>query len=88
MRPRMNDAPAECRDSLERRSKIAYPEIRQREGVSRSPTTAVHSDDGALLARLPTLAFALGARLEPSLEKLRPEAARTIGVVRWKLNQR
>jgi hypothetical protein len=84
----MNDASAKRRDALERRGKIAHPEIRQRERVSWSPTTAVHADDGALLARLQTLAFALDARLEPGLEEPRPKAARTIEVVRRKLNQR
>src|SRR5205807_4725347 len=71
-----------------RRVKIGHLEIRQRERVSRPATAAVHADDGTLLARPPTLPFALSTRLERGSEELRPKAARAGGVVRRKLNQR
>ena len=85
--PRVDDAPTERFDPLQRRRDIGHREVRQREGIARSTSAGMDADRGGFGARLPALPLAGAASLQLHAEELRPEAPGALGIVSGKLDQ-
>src|SRR3954449_78160 len=86
--PRVDDAPAERLDPLERVGDIADREIGQRERIAGAGPAGVDADRGRSRVRLPTPPFAVLPSFQLKAQEPHPEPPRALRIVCGKLDQR
>src|SRR4051812_24529213 len=79
--PRVDHAPAERLDPLQRLGDIAYREIRQGERIARSASARMDADRRGCRVRLPALPLSGLAGLQLDAEELHPEATGALWIV-------
>src|ERR1700730_10036806 len=84
--PRVDDAPAERRDPLQRLGDIDDREVGQREGIAWATSARMYADRRPRV-RLPALSLRTFASLQLNSEKLAPEAPRPLGIVSRELDE-
>ena len=85
---RVDDAPSELDDALERPREIRDAEVRQREAITRALATRVQPERRAIVVALQALTFPLPPLVERDVEQRLPEAAGAGQVVSGELTGR
>jgi hypothetical protein len=85
--PRVNHAPAQRLDPLQRLGDIGYGEVGQREGIAGSASARMDADRRRARMRLPALSLFSLASLHLNAEESHPETTGALGVVRGKLGE-
>src|SRR5688572_4459153 len=85
--PRVNHAPAERLDPLQRLDDIVYREVGQREGIAGSASARMDANRRRARMRLPALSLPSFASLHLNTEESHPEATGALGVVCGKLRK-
>ncbi len=85
--PRVDYAPAERLDPLQRLGDIAHREVGQRERIAGAASAGMDADRGGSQVRLPALSLSISASLQLNAEELDPEAPGALGIVCGKLDE-
>ena len=85
--PRVDDAPAERLDALQRLGDIAHREVGQGKRIAGAASAGMDADRGGSRVRLPALSLSISASLQLNAEKLDPEAPGALGIVCGKLDE-
>ena len=85
--PRVDYAPAERLDPLQRLGDIAHREVGQGERIAGAASARMDADRGGSRVRLPALSLSISASLQLNAEELDPEAPGALGIVGGKLDE-
>jgi hypothetical protein len=85
--PRVNHAPAERFDPLQRFGDVAYREVGQGEGIAGSTSASMDADRRGSRVRLPALSLSSLASLQLDAEEFHPEATGALCIVCGKFNE-
>src|SRR5215218_3649653 len=85
--PRVDYAPAERLDPLQRLGDIAHREVGQGERIAGAASAGMNADRGGSRVRLPALSLSISASLQLNAEQLDPEAPGALGIVCGKLDE-
>jgi hypothetical protein len=84
---RVNHAPAERLDPLQRLGDIAYREVGQTEGIAGPTSASMDADRRSSRVRLPAISLSSLASLQLNAEEFHPEATGPLWIVCGELNE-
>ena len=84
---RMDNAPAERLDPLQRLGDIAHREVGQGVGIAGAASAGVDANRGGFRVRLPAFSLSGVASLQGNVKEPRPEASCASGIISGKLDE-